>query len=430
MMTLVSVPQDLLIVIASFLLAKEEQNMLNYRCSRDWRNFLNTRKEYVQWKKQSQVLSLKADKLITSSRFREQIMKSIKDPLNQLELHCSSSRTIASLSMLTAMNKITVSHCTIDEYPTNCHELTLISCKISRFPNGYSLRKLWMSSCRMGPEENENIDVSCLNIQEAASFTSINLQNYHLLKDLRSVSISSCPSIIDVSCFKNVSILSFYACANIIDVSSLGNVNELTLALCQGVKDVVALGSVYKLNLSQSIGFSDISSLKDVHSLDLKECTPITDVSALKNVQELHLHGFRGTDLSGLKNVKKLFISYSFPVSDVSALATLKELDINNCPLITNFRGMINLRSLRIIVLDLARQLTKFFPIEPSGLEIVRNLTFVEAVGVIFEGRKLNHHCLSFAHLNHIHTMELFRCEFSQFPEGELSEVERSDSSL
>jgi hypothetical protein len=146
--------------------------------------------------------------------------------------------------MLTAMNKLTIFHCSIDECPTNCHELTLLS-KITRFPQGYSLRKLRMSNCQIGPERSENIDVSCLHIQEEVSFTSINLQNYHLLKHLRRVSISKCASITDVSCFKNVPTLYFYACANIIDVSSLENVNELTFALCPGVKEVFALASVY-----------------------------------------------------------------------------------------------------------------------------------------------------------------------------------------
>jgi hypothetical protein len=137
----------------------------------------------------------------------------------------------------------------------------------------------------------------------------------------------------------------------------------------------------------------------------------------LKNVEEFHLNGFRGTDLSGLKNIKKLFLSYSFPVSDISAVTTLRDVNIENCPLVTHFCGL-NLTRLKITILDLGAQRTRSFPIYQSGVEIIRNLTFLEAIGVIFEERKLNRRYLSFVHLSHIQTMELFRSEFSQFPEG------------
>jgi hypothetical protein len=419
--SVISIPGDLLLIIAGFLLAAEEQNKLPFRCSRDWRNFLNTKKEYLQWRKNCQIVFLDtvcSDKLRKSSKFREQIMKMIVNPVEQLDLYFSySKQEILNLSTLPALNKIKIHNCIIEEYPTYCHDFTLEFCRINHLPSRYPIRNLTMSNCQIGSAKDGNIDLSCLNIQESASFSSTNLQNYHLLKNLRSVSISSCPSITDVSCFKNVPTLHFYGCANITDVISLGNVHELELSYCQGVKDVSALERVYRLNLSQSGGFTNISSLGNVHSLSLAWCTQIVDVSALENVRELHLNGFRGTDLSGLENVEKLFLPDSLSVCDISKLTKVKELDIDRCPLITHFDGLNSLRNLTIGIDDEDDGRRSPFSIE-SGMETISNLTALRVFAVVFEGDRLNQHSLSFHHLQNLQHLTLYNCVFSQIPEG------------
>jgi hypothetical protein len=419
--SVVSIPHDLLLIIAGFLLVVEEQNKLPFRCSHDWRNFLNTKKEYLQWRKNCQIVFLDkvgADKLRKSSKFREQIMKMIVNPVEQLDLCLSySKREILNLSKLPTVNKIKIHNCTIEDYPNYCHDLTMEFCRISHLPSRYPIRNLTMINCQVGSAKDGNIDVSCLNMQEAASFSSTNLQNYHLLKGLRSVSISSCPSITDVSCFENVQTLHFYGCANIIDVSSLGNVHELELSYCQGVKDVSALGRVYRLNLSQSTRFNDISSLGNVHSLNLAWCTQITDISALKNVRELHLNGFRGTDVSGLENVEKLFLSDSLSVCDISMLTKVKELDIDRCALITQFHGLNNLRNLTIGIDDENDGRSSPFSIE-SGVETITNLSSLRVFAVIFEGNRLHRNSLSFHHLQNLRHLTFYSCVFSQIPDG------------
>jgi hypothetical protein len=45
-MSIVCIPQDLLYFVANYLLIREQQNKLIFKFSRDWRNFMNTSKQY------------------------------------------------------------------------------------------------------------------------------------------------------------------------------------------------------------------------------------------------------------------------------------------------------------------------------------------------------------------------------------------------
>jgi hypothetical protein len=89
-MSEVSIPGDVLYLIANYLLVAKEQNKSIFQFSFDWRNFINTKKEsFGIWKQKNQLLVLKpayAVAFVQYVKFRERILHVIEDPLEQLVL--------------------------------------------------------------------------------------------------------------------------------------------------------------------------------------------------------------------------------------------------------------------------------------------------------------------------------------------------------
>jgi hypothetical protein len=73
--SLLSLPQDILRLIANYFKTVEDQDKQIFQFPLDWRNFLDTSKEYFkQWKKESQLIDLSsdyADKFYQSKTFRK-----------------------------------------------------------------------------------------------------------------------------------------------------------------------------------------------------------------------------------------------------------------------------------------------------------------------------------------------------------------------
>jgi hypothetical protein len=169
----------------------------------------------------------------------------------------------------------------------------------------------------------QNIEKGCFKLNFVTPFT-----NHHLLCNLTSLDLSTCQSIVDVSCFQNIPQLTLNCCLGITDVSSLGRVHTLNLGGCRNIHDVSALGRVY--------------------TLDLSYCEKVTDLSALEWVYSLSFCEFRGTELSGLKHVVILDIFYASFVTDITMLHTLQVLNIVECPGISSLNGLPKLRELWI----------------------------------------------------------------------------------
>jgi hypothetical protein len=135
------------------------------------------------------------------------------------------------------------------------------------------------------------------------------IPHYYLLSHLKRLQIVTCPSITDVSCFRNIPDLTLIECSEITDVSNLANVRVLDLSFCPGIRDVSSLGKVHSLTLTGCSSIEDVSALRNVHKLDLSYCSRIRDISSLSNVYSLKLQDFQGSDVSGLVNVVVLDIS-------------------------------------------------------------------------------------------------------------------------
>jgi hypothetical protein len=413
-MTAISVvyfPRDLLYLIADFLLAQQEQNKLVFRFSRDWRNFMNTSKQYFgEWKRKSQVVVLRtlyADMFLTYLKFRERILESMENSIEQLAVHfynrVRAVQRVVDLANVKGLKALVLSNCEISNFPYVSEEISLSSCRFIRLNDRPPSRRF--TTWGHGFFNILSV-VDWMKSIEEVSVSNVN-HNYSALAQLKgSISISDSPEVVDVSCFKHVKVLKFYSCYNITDVSSLGNVYELGLSGCSGIRDISALGKVYSLDLSNNGNITDVSALGNVHTLNMNYCSGVIDVSALKNVQELSFTGFHGNDISGLENVEKLMLGGL--VTNITMLKSVKELNISSCYNIKDFHGLKNLKKLSIAGMDPQRPF-----LLTAGEEVFENLVDLETYSIHLH--KSKRHALLFSHLTHLRSWYLSSCRFSEF---------------
>jgi hypothetical protein len=235
-----SLPKDILLVLADYLLRKDQQRKCIFRFSTDWKNFINTNKRHFgNWKKQSKLVMLSddlAEKFVKSSKFRERIYQMVDNPLQQVELllygHSYRPNSEPSLTNISVpvVKKVTAKYCTISGFPLHVDTIDLESCS-------FVLEKEWPPlRCLHIKDEFfksiHSLDVQTITVLEEARFSKIDIPNYHALSHLKSLSISYTDSITDVSCFKHIKKLRLISCPNITDVSSLGAVPDLELSYC------------------------------------------------------------------------------------------------------------------------------------------------------------------------------------------------------
>jgi hypothetical protein len=433
---LLSIPREIFFFFANYLLRIDEQNKLHFQYSNDWKNLMNTSKEYVEkWKRETQIIVLKPVYMKKFSRyleFRDSILRNIVNPFEQLVLRFEYSPHM-DLSTLSAVRKLDIVRGVVDNYPLMISDLVLYDCRINQLPVGLPVRSLKITRT-FSPSATHTVDASCLKIMEEAIFSSVELHNYQTLAHLKYFSATNSTSIGDVTCFQNVRVLKLHSCPNITDVSCLGNVHDLELSDC-GITDVSALGQVFKLNLSNCRDITDVSALGKVydlnlancpsiidvtalgcvHTLNLNDCRGVTDISSLENVYPLSITGFKGTDVSALRSVVKLNLTYSSrDITDLSALTKVQELQIEKGPCVSHFVTMTNLRKLAI---GAASGLAVKFQVS-SGVEVFENLVDLKATLVDFlqETQPDSLQGLSLSHLKRIRRLEFHRCTLNTFP--------------
>jgi hypothetical protein len=218
---MVSLPRDLLFLIANYLLLKDQQNKLIFRYSFDWRNFINTSKEYFgEWKKQTQVIVLDSEyalKFLRLPEFSYRIIQLMEDSLHQLELHVMHTRfKTEELRSFDRVKCFSAVRCNLPKLPGIVSHLYFHECHIDEFPCDPVITKLDLEDCTIGPNRQRTVDLSTLTVAEEASFWEMELRNYQCLSSLlKSVSIERCDSIVDVTCFRNLQKIKFESCPNI-----------------------------------------------------------------------------------------------------------------------------------------------------------------------------------------------------------------------
>jgi hypothetical protein len=355
MMNCVSfLPTDVLRIVANYFLQEEDQNKGIFPFCRDWRNFMNSRKEdFSQWKKSSQLIRLKfpfAETFYRSWELQAKVFRCVENPREQVELHLNycydgcQVDNIVNLQLIPELKRIcifsaeVVAPCSIvDVRNIEIADCIFTNVSFSMFSN--------VSELSYGDFDSANgnvYDLAVLKGLKNGLFTFSNCINFNCLSDLQSLQISHCSSIVDVSCFKKIPRLKLNSCQNITDVDSLGDALELDLSDSRGIVDVSKLGNVCNLCLSACTRIVDVSALHNVHTLDISRCIQITDIS-------------------GLTSVVVLNISYCRNIESVSMLVSLRDLNIRNCDKVHDLADLVHLQSLAV---DGTRRFTSInFPI-------------------------------------------------------------------
>jgi hypothetical protein len=260
------IPRDVLALVANFLLPENEQHKRIFKYSFDWRNFMITSKRHLEdWKCNSQLVALTpyySDKFGKSSVFREAVSQIVINPLEQLELKFTSTKSESPVESLGIVKKLEV-HKFLEGYPVQLDELILVvpnlqSIHLEDCPPVRKLGITWLHLISL--DVANDIPTSLLQGLREVSLNFVTIVNYSRgFSHLESLSIWNCPSLRDVSCFGAIRRLSIDNCRGITDVSSLRNVVELRLSCCDGIRDVSALGKVYHLDLSDCDNVADVS---------------------------------------------------------------------------------------------------------------------------------------------------------------------------
>jgi hypothetical protein len=291
---------------------------------------MNTSNGYFgKWKKESQLIVLRDPLTLLfyqSSKIREQVLNYIEHPRKQLDLcfnRIDWDRSVDLESVLNARRVHVISGevvpCTVD-----FEEIEFIECNFTDNSLHYYSRV--KRFCLDNESSEEVLDLEPLRNIENGQFCIQHCVNYDCLTNLKSLKISCCLSITDVSCFRNIPKPNLSQCPNITDVSSLGGVRELDLSFNEGITDVSSLERVRVLRLNDCFGVEDVSKLNHVRDLDIG-CTWITDVFGLHSVEVLNISGCDAiTNLSSLSKLKELRIKGCDGLQDFTDLRSLKKL--------------------------------------------------------------------------------------------------------
>jgi hypothetical protein len=270
-------PPEILRFVANYLLKDQDDVEKNvFRFSRDWRNFMNTRKSFFsKWKRESQLITLSYPLVETfyhSPDIREKVLQYIEDPRTQLDLNFNynyeDGEKSVNLKDIDGTRKISVSRAPVVPCPLfYVNELELVDCSLAE--TSFSFYSKIKHFIFQDDASEVSFDLRSFENLECAEFSFRQCINYDCLSHLLSLEISYCDSITDVTCFRNIPKLTLTQCCNITDVSSLGNARELDLSCNDGITDVSAAYFKFKFlrepdrrlfNQCPHIGFRLLSS--------------------------------------------------------------------------------------------------------------------------------------------------------------------------
>jgi hypothetical protein len=414
------VPLEVVRIVGNYFLQKEEQDRKIFYFPHDWRNFMNTKKKYFgKWKKESQLIVLRyplVERFYDSFEIQQQILQYIENPREQLELCFNykysgysipliySGKKLVDLQRITTVKRVRISNAEVSNFPFNVDRLEFFYCSFENHFQSFTNYSKVRNFLFQDDDSEETFDLTTLAHLESGIFSIKHCVNYHCLSNLKSLAISNCNSITDVSCFRNIPKLTLSHCPRITDVSSLGSCYDLDLSCNEGITDISALGNVHILHLQSCIHIADgMSHLKNVHTLDLGGCFQVTDISGLQSVVILDISGCDG-------------------IADISKLINLQELTIRGCKKIHDLSGLTNLQKLSI------NRKVKFFPSSLPVISCLSELILRENLFIIEDHPHSNSSMQvesppttkNIHYLDQIPTLTFYNCsflvEFRSFP--------------
>jgi Leucine-rich repeat (LRR) protein len=255
---------------------------------------------------------------------------------------------------------------------------------------------LWESSQPQEIIAKLPLDLPALSL---AVFEVNTLPALSRLRNLTSLNLSRCISLVDISALAGLSSLASLNlswCKSLVDISALSSLNSLTslnLSSCKSLVDVSALSglsSLTSLSLSRCESLADISALSGLSSLtslDLSQCESLVDISALAGLKRLtsldisrRISSSKSfvdiSVLSGLRGLTSLNLSWCKSLVELSALSSLNSLtslNLSSCKSLVDISALSSLNSLTSLNLSSCNSLVELSAL--SGLNSLTSLS-------------------------------------------------------
>lgn len=126
---------------------------------------------------------------------------------------------------------------------------------------------------------------------------------YNILGGAHTITISECPSVVNVNPLCAIHKLIILRCNNVVDVSALHSVHTLHIEACKFIAGIELLVKVHTLTLANIDDLTDVTCFKSVNTLNLIECNAVTNISCLSTVRSVYIVNCNNvTDFEELKN--------------------------------------------------------------------------------------------------------------------------------
>jgi hypothetical protein len=173
-------------------------------------------------------------------------------------------------------------------------------------------------------------DSTTVNLTSCKSSGDGQMVDLHVLSSVKCVGFEECPFIGNISCFANCQIVHLMSLTKVTDVSSLSNVRTVKISYCENIKDVSHFKYVHCLKVEQSfIKLEGMSNLLNLYELDLRgsPAVRLPDFPASHPLRRLTVHFCHVPMLSQVKN-KNVVVTCLGGYSSAPTLADFLNLNL------------------------------------------------------------------------------------------------------
>lgn len=278
---------------------------------------------------------------VNDLNFQAKILKTVKDPLNQ----------------------ITLSTVYKDEINRKILEFPSYGLEAHNFWGGYKLLKSDF------PLINQRKYLSFRGNDEITSFDGIaptvqkmKLLHFNALVDVKDLShlqeleLDNCTALKDVSFLGGLKVLKISDCPEIVDISSLGNIHNLTILACDGITNINGLKNNYYLTILDCLNIQEIDSLKYATHLktDLFHQYKDTEILSYNRTRTLHMIRYSDKTFYVPKSLYRLYLEDCGGIKEISNVPHLLELTLECCKSLIHLK---NVSKIAVITLDECDQL-------------------------------------------------------------------------
>ncbi len=358
MMLLTDLPLHLLLFISEYLVDGRE--------SSSWFASVNRNLSRELLKKVRRIRILASSQKWKSDEKRSRLLQMIDNPSHQLSFcdDCHSLTDISpSLFSLIGVNGLEISG---SEIPILMNHV-----KAKQF----MIKSLDIDDVDVLPLDClPNVESLSLSLRSTDRIEALHLPAY---KFLRSLVLTDCDMLEDVSCLDGIHDLLLYCCPKIRDISSLNNNYRVCISQCEGIvtysksfhssrsvwiernssEVLVSLENCHSLtslsisaksftlsdNCLNSLRYLSLSHIRNFKALppnrlqkaEIINCDDFESLENMDNIRSINLTSLKITSLSGL-GAKNQIVSLNelHGLTDIDALKDSTIVKVNNCPLI------------------------------------------------------------------------------------------------